>query len=99
MNSFWDYTKVKSNKGLTRKPPRFKDLGAHNIKTFIRELIQNCLDAKFDDSLPVEIRITIKEWGKKDIRTFLDLLGKDHIELLKKSYHEALPEVKVHMQD
>ena len=57
MKQYWDYTKVKSNKGLTRKPPRFKDLGAHNIKSFVRELIQNCLDARFDESLPVEIRI------------------------------------------
>lgn len=99
MKPYWDYIKVKSNKGLTRKPPRFKDLGAHNIKTFVRELIQNCLDAMFDVDLSVEIRITIKEWGKEEIKKFLVLLGDEHTALLKKSYEEALPEVQVQMKD
>jgi len=99
MEPYWDYTRIKSNKSLSRKPPRFKDLGTHDIKTFVRELIQNCLDARFAESLPVEIRIVIKEWGKTEIKNFLELLGKEHIELMKKSYEEALPEVKVQMQD
>lgn len=99
MKPYWDYTKINSNKSLSRKPPRLKDLGTHDIKTFVRELIQNCLDARFNASLPVEIKITIKEWGKNEIQNFLNLLGEDHIALLKKSYEVALPEVKVHMKD
>ncbi len=98
MKPYWHYIKFPSNAGLSRKPPRFKDLGAHNIKTFVRELIQNCLDARHKDLLPVEIKIVIKEWGKTELNNFLGLLGDDHVELLKKSYDEALPEVKVHMQ-
>lgn len=99
MKPYWDYTKIKSNKSLSRKPPRFKDLGAHDINIFVRELIQNCLDARFDEALPVKIRIVIKEWGKSEIKNVLDLLGEEHIELLKKSYAEALPEVQVQMKD
>ena len=99
MKPNWDYTKVKSNKGLTRKPPRLKDLGTHNIKTFVRELIQNSLDARFDDSLPVKIKITIQEWGKSEIKNFLELLGAEHIDLLKKSFERASQEVKVHLQE
>jgi hypothetical protein len=99
MQANWDYTKIKSNKSLSKKPPRFKDLGTHDIKTFVRELIQNCLDARFKESLPAEIKITIKEWGKTEIQNFLNLLGEEHISLLKKSYEQALPEVKVQMQE
>ena len=99
MKPNWDYTKIKSNKSLSRKPPRFKDLGTHDIKTFVRELIQNCLDARYDESLAVEIRIGIIEWGKEEIKNFLTLLGDEHIALLKKSYEEALPEVQVQMKD
>src|SRR5580704_3192302 len=98
MQPYWDYTKINSNKSLSRKPPRFKDLGAHDIRTFVRELTQNCLDARLDESLPVEIKIQINEWGKEEIKTFLGLLGEEHIALLKKSYDEALPEVKFQMK-
>ena len=99
MKPYWDYTRIKSNKSLSRKPPRFKDLGTHDIKTFVRELIQNCLDARYDESLPVEIRMEIIEWGKEEINNFLALLGDEHIALLKKSYEEALPEVQVQMKE
>ena len=99
MKPYWDYTKIDSNKSLSRKPPRFKDLGTHDIRTFVRELTQNCLDARFDDSIQVEINIEIREWGKEEIKKFLTLLGNEHIELLKKSYVEALPEVQVQMKD
>lgn len=99
MKHNWYYSKIPSNPGLSRKPPRFKDLGTHDINTFVRELIQNCLDAKFDDSKPVEVKIQIKEWGKEEIKNFLELLGDEHIALLKKSYQEALSEVQVQMKD
>ena len=99
MKPYWDYTRIKSNKSLSRKPPRFKDLGTHDIKTFVRELIQNCLDARYDESLPVKLKIGIIEWSKEEIKNFLALLGDEHIALLKKSYEEALPEVQVQMKD
>ncbi len=98
MKPYWDYTRTKSNKSLSKKPPRYKDL-AHDIKTFVRELIQNCLDARFNESIPVEIIIRIQKWGKSEIKDFLNLLGEEHIALLKKSYDKARPEVKLQMQE
>jgi hypothetical protein len=99
MKPHWRYIQFPSNAGLSRKPPRFKDLGVHNIKTFVRELIQNCIDARYNENEKVGIKIIIKQWGKKEISEFLKLLGEDHIELVKKSYAEALPEVKIHMKE
>lgn len=44
MKPNWDYTKVKSNKGLTRKPPRLKDLGTH--KEIIVDSLKYCQENK-----------------------------------------------------
>jgi hypothetical protein len=97
MKKSWIYIDRKGNAGLPTRPPRFKDLGEHSIGIFIRELLQNSLDARFDDKRPVKIKIKVEDWDRTDIEDFFNLIGKDHLEKYSESYNYAITDVKPKM--
>ena len=86
MNNNWYYLDKLGNAGLPARPPRIKDLGQHSIEIFVRELIQNSLDARLSDESPVAVKFKIEEWNKNEINNFLELLGKEHFEKFSQSY-------------
>ena len=94
----WYYRKQLGDAGLNRKPPRLKDLGEHSIRIFVRELIQNNLDAA-EEGKEVIVEIKIHEWKKKEIETFFEFVGKEHIEILKKSATDPNPSVAPYLRD
>lgn len=94
----WYYRTQKGDAGLNRKPPRLKDLGEHSVRIFVREVIQNNLDAAEAGS-PVTIEINIKEWKRKEIEAFFDFVGMEHINLLKKSASEPDPSVAPYLKN
>ncbi|MEJ0031556.1 MAG: hypothetical protein WDO15_14800 [Bacteroidota bacterium] len=95
----WNYQQKKGNAGLGGRPPRLKDLGEHSIETFVRELIQNSLDAKLEASKPVEIVIKLEEWKRSQIQGFFEIIGKKHLDLFSESHRQAITEVKPKMAD
>jgi hypothetical protein len=97
MEKNWTYIERTGDAGLPKRPPRFKDLGEHSIEIFVRELIQNSLDAQFDNSKPVSINIKIEEWDRGDINDFFKLIGKDYLSSFEKSYEKAIADVKPKM--
>ena len=99
MNNSWIYIDRIGNAGLPSRPPRFKDLGEHSIEIFTRELIQNSLDARFKDNIPVTIKINIEDWDDEDIQGFFGLIGKDYLEKFSESYNYAITDVKPKMTD
>lgn len=98
MENKWYYRKQTGDAGLNRKPPRLKDLGEHSIRIFVREVIQNNLDAA-ETGKAIKVEIKIYEWKKKEIETFFDFVGKEHIELLKKSAVDPDPSVTPYLKD
>jgi hypothetical protein len=94
----WHYRTQKGDAGLNRKPPRLKDLGEHSVRIFVREVIQNNLDAAQDEQ-PVTIEISIKEWKQKEIDAFFKFVGMPHINLLKKSASEPDPSVAPYLKN
>jgi hypothetical protein len=97
MEKSWVYIDRNGNAGLPARPPRFKDLGEHSIEIFVRELIQNSLDARFKEDIPVTIKIKVEEWDNKDIRSFFNLIGEDHLRKFIESYDYAITDVKPKM--
>jgi len=97
MERNWTYSYKPGSAGLPSRPPRFKDLGDHSIEIFVRELIQNSLDAQLDSSKPVSINIKVEEWNKSDINDFFTLIGKNYLAAFEKSYSEAITDVKPKM--
>ncbi len=97
MKKSWVYIDRKGNAGLPSRPPRFKDLGEHSIEIFIRELIQNSLDARFDEKKPVTIKIKVEDWDKNDIDNFFSLIGEEHLGKFSESYQKAITDVKPKM--
>lgn len=96
--SYWYYRTQKGDAGLNRKPPRLKDLGEHSVRIFVREVIQNNLDAS-EDGKPVTIEISIKEWKQKEIDAFFEFVGSQHINLLKKSASGPDPSVAPYLKN
>lgn len=94
----WYYRKQTGDAGLNRKPPRLKDLGEHSIRIFVREVIQNNLDAA-EEGKSVTVEIKIREWKKKEVENFFEFVGKEHIELLKKSATDPDPSVAPYLKD
>ena len=94
----WYYRKQTVDAGLNRKPPRLKDLGEHSIRVFVREVIQNNLDAA-EEGKAVTVEIKIHEWKKKELENFFEFVGKEHIELLKKSATDPDPSVAPYLKD
>ncbi len=86
MKENWFYLEKIGNAGLPARPPRIKDLGEHSIEIFVRELIQNSLDARLGDDIPVTINIKIEEWSKEAIDTFFSLISNDHLNKFSESY-------------
>lgn len=99
MKKSWVYVDRKGNAGLPTRPPRFKDLGEHSIEIFIRELIQNSLDARFDESKPVTIKIKVEDWDKTEIDNFFSLIGIDHLNRFSESFDKAITDVKPKMSN
>lgn len=97
MKKGWVYIDRKGNAGLPTRPPRFKDLGEHSIEIFIRELIQNSLDACFDENKPVTVKIKVEDWDKNDIDNFFTIIGKEHLNKFAESYEKAITDVKPKM--
>lgn len=98
MPNYWYYRKQTGDAGLNRKPPRLKDLGEHSVRIFVREVIQNNLDAAQEDKA-VTVEIKIHEWKKSEIQAFFDFIGKEHIDLLKKSAADPDPSVSPYLKD
>ncbi|MCE3226989.1 MAG: hypothetical protein K0S32_1540 [Bacteroidetes bacterium] len=98
MGKHWYYRKQYGDAGLNRKPPRLKDLGEHSIGIFVREVLQNNMDAA-EKGQPVGVKIKISEWNKKQISNFFEFLGQDHIELLKKACSDPDPSVTPYLKD
>jgi len=94
----WYYRKQEGDAGLNRKPPRLKDLGEHSIRVFVREVIQNNLDAA-EEGKAVTVEIKIHEWKKKEVESFFEFVGQEHIELLKKSATDPDPSVAPYLKD
>ena len=94
----WYYRKQTGDAGLNRKPPRLKDLGEHSIRIFVREVIQNNLDAA-EEGKAVTVEIKIHEWKKKELENFFEFVGKEHIELMKKSATDPDPSVVPYLKD
>jgi hypothetical protein len=82
MDNNWHYRKQEGDGGLNRKPPRFKDLGEHSVGIFVREVLQNNVDAAIAGK-PLSVEFKINEWAKTEIENFFDVTGHAHIELLK----------------
>lgn len=98
MSNKWYYRKQSGDAGLNRKPPRFKDLGEHTIRVFVREVIQNNLDAAIEGK-PITVEITIQEWEKKEVKSFFEFVGEEHINLLKKSAIDPDPSIKPYLNN
>lgn len=96
--SNWYYRKQLGDAGLNRKPPRLKDLGEHSIRIFVREVIQNNLDAA-EDGKSVNVEIKLHEWKKREVEAFFEFVGSEHIELLKKSSAKPDPSVVPYLKD
>jgi hypothetical protein len=98
MHKHWYYRTQKGDAGLNRKPPRLKDLGEHSVKIFVREVIQNNLDAA-EEGKNVTVEIKIQEWKRKEVEAFFEFVGKDHIELIKKSASDPDSSVAPYLKD
>jgi hypothetical protein len=96
--SNWHYRKQQGDAGLNRKPPRLKDLGEHSINIFVREVIQNNLDAVEGDK-PITVEFKIHKWNKSKIESFFKFVGKEHIENIRKSAINADPSVSPYLKD
>jgi hypothetical protein len=99
MENTWHYSYKIGDAGLPSRPPRLKDLGEHSIEIFVRELIQNSLDAQFDSNKPVSINIKVEEWTRGNIDQFFNLIGKDYLNAFEKSYEKAITDVKPKMSN
>jgi len=84
MSNEWYYRTQKGDAGLNRKPPRLKDLGEHSVRIFVREVLQNNLDAA-EEGKAITVEIKLHEWKKREVDSFFQFIGAEHIELLKKS--------------
>src|SRR5687767_13857281 len=98
MSNNWYYRKQIGDAGLNRKPSRLKDLGEHSIRVFVREVIQNNLDAA-EEGKSVTGEIKLHEWKKREVETFFEFVGKGHIELLRKSAIDPDPSVAPYLKD
>ncbi len=86
MKESWFYLDKNGDAGLPARPPRIKDLGEHSIEIFVRELLQNSLDARLSNNIPVTINLKIEEWDKEAIDNFFNIIGKDHLNKFSESY-------------
>src|SRR5439155_8095481 len=77
---------------------RLKDLGEHSIRIFVREVIQNNLDAA-EQGKSVTVEIKLHEWRKEEAKAFFDFVGVEHIELLKKSATDPDPSVAPYLKE
>jgi hypothetical protein len=98
MGNNWHYRKQQGDAGLNRKPPRLKDLGEHSVSVFVREVIQNNLDAA-EEGKVIEVEIKLFEWRKNEINEFFEFIGREHVELLKKSATDPDPTVAPHLKE
>src|SRR5688572_9892920 len=98
MQDNWYYRKQQGDAGLNRKPPRLKDLGEHSVRIFVREVLQNNLDAAVQGKT-VNVEIKLHEWKKKEVESFFTFVGADHIELLKKSATDPDPSVAPYLKE
>jgi len=98
MTHNWHYRKQTGDAGLNRKPPRLKDLGEHSIRIFVREVLQNNLDAA-EQGKPITVEITISEWKRKEAESFFEFVGKEHIALLRQSAADPDPSVAPYLKD
>jgi len=96
MNAEWYYRKQDGDAGLNRKPPRLKDLGEHSVEIFVREVIQNNLDAG-QQGKEVSVSFKLHQWSKTEAQKFLEFLGTQHIEHLKKSTIDPDPSVNPYL--
>jgi hypothetical protein len=94
----WYYRKQTGDAGLNKNPARIKDLGEHSIRIFIREVLQNNLDAA-QEGKPVNVSIRLHEWKKNEVESFFQFVGKGHIDLLKQSAIEAHPSVAPYLKE
>ena len=72
--------------------------GITESKPVMREVIQNNLDAA-EEGKAVTVEIKIHEWKKKELENFFEFVGKEHIELLKKSATDPDPSVAPYLKD
>lgn len=98
MTREWYYRKQTGDAGLNRKPPRLKDLGEHSVRIFVREVLQNNLDAA-EPGRAVTVEIKLHEWKRKEVEAFFQFVGADHIELLKKSASKPDPSVAPYLKE
>jgi hypothetical protein len=98
MKSNWYYRKQPGDAGLNRKPPRLKDLGEHSVRIFVREVLQNNLDAA-EEGKSVTVEIKLHEWKKKEVESFFQFVGAEHIELLKQSASDPDPSVAPYLKE
>lgn len=98
MKSNWYYRRQQGDAGLNRKPPRLKDLGEHSIRIFVREVLQNNLDAA-QEGKAVTVEIKLHEWKKKEVESFFQFVGSEHIELLKQSATDPDPSVAPYLKE
>ena len=94
----WYYRTQQGDAGLNRKPPRLKDLGEHSIRIFVREVLQNNLDAA-EEGKAVTVEIKLHEWKKKEVEAFFEFVGAEHIELLKQSATDPDPSVAPYLKE
>jgi len=101
MKQNWIYLDKKGDAGLPARPPRIKDLGEHSIEIFVRELIQNSLDAKIPNDKPVSVKFKIEEWDNDLIQNFFKIIGEDHLKKFNQSYsYQKIPaDVKPKMRN
>lgn len=98
MSNHWHYRKQEGDGGLNRKPPRFKDLGEHSVGIFVREVLQNSLDASINGK-PISVEFKVKEWSKTQIDNFFKVIGQEHLELLKKAASNPDPSITPYLKE
>ncbi len=97
MKENWHYRKQIGDAGLTKIPPRIKDLGEHSVRIFVREVIQNNLDAAINGE-KVSLTIKVDEWDSVKIAEFFGFIGVDHIELLRRANKMADPGISPYLK-
>jgi hypothetical protein len=93
----WHYSTKIGDAGLNKKPSRFKDLGEHSIKIFVREVLQNNMDAGTE--FPITVGFKIYKWGKKEINAFFELIEPEHLELIRQSAMDPDPSVSSYLKE
>ncbi|MEO7924718.1 MAG: hypothetical protein ABIR30_13635 [Chitinophagaceae bacterium] len=95
----WYYQSQEGNAGQNKRPLRLKDLEDHSIKSLVREIIQNSLDVRKNDTSPTLVKFTIKDWTTKDLENFKNIFGSDCLTYYERSHEKAQEDAKIKMQD